>query len=92
MAWEVTRYFSHHLLINPINIKNQSVKSNQLCCNKLQFITNKNNSNALYVCVSIHVGAYGSHIHPQLIKPFLLSISVLMAMGLNHGYKIIKLF
>ena len=42
--------------------------------------------------MSMHVGAYGPHICSQLIKPFLLSISVLMGMGLNHGYKIIKLF
>ena len=42
--------------------------------------------------VSMHVGAYGPNICPQLIKPFLLYISVLMGMGLNHGYKIIKLF
>ena len=44
------------------------------------------------VCVSMNVGAYGPHICPQLIKPFLLSISVLMGIGPNHGYKIIKLF
>ena len=46
------------------------------------------------VCVSMsmHVGAHGHHTCPQLIKPFLLSVSVLMGMGLNHGYKIIKLF
>ena len=42
------------------------------------------------MCVSVYVGAYGPHICPQLIKPFLLSISVLMGMGLNHGYKIIN--
>ena len=46
----------------------------------------------VWVCVSMHVDAYGPHICPQLIKPFLLSISVLRGMGLNHGYKIIKLF
>ena len=44
------------------------------------------------VCVSMPVGAYGPHMCPQLIKPFLLSISVLVGMGLNHGYKIIKPF
>ena len=46
----------------------------------------------VWVCVSMYVDDYGPHICPQLIKPFLLSISVLMGMGLNHGYKIIKLF
>ena len=36
-------------------IKNQLVKSNQLCCNKLQFISNKINGNAQCVCVCVSV-------------------------------------
>ena len=42
------------LSINPINIKSQSILSNQLHCDKLYFLL-KFTGNAQYVCVSVCV-------------------------------------
>ena len=78
------------LSINPINNKNQSISSNQLCNDKLYFSL-KFAGNAQYVCVSVCVKVCGCLRLPQMFPVYqiiLSSISVLMGMGQNYGYKI----
>ena len=79
-----------HLSINPINIKSQSISSNQLCYDKFYFQL-KFAGNAQSVCVSVCVKVCGClgppHMFP-VYQTILSSISVLMGMGQNYGYKI----
>ena len=78
------------LSINPINIKSQSMSSNQLRYDKL-YSSLKFAGNAQYVCVSVCVKVCGCLRFPHMFPVYitiLSSISVLMGMGQNYGYKI----
>ena len=66
-----------HLSINPINSKNQSISSNQLCYDKLYFSL-KFTGNAQYVCVSVCESVWVPQAPtyvPSLLNNFILYFS-----------------